>query len=461
MKASFPVNHNFYEECALSEDQLKDVFSGAKPRQIKALFDEVTEVTDDNERFKQVKIVGFRNIESNSPEEKLILRLWKKKDTTGDIRYMVQTGNYAGILYHNGCQFNITSGYGDAFLYRMLSFANDVYIDLEEQPAAEQKIPNEFNQIVAYLFGQSLEKAAFLGFPQQYITIKERSTRVKGKIDLNTYLQKEIPFSGYLTSSFRGRVFVQPIIDVLYAAVRKLNSKLPGFTSGNIRPIQQSLMQNYSGHPPTRQTIWMAISHPSLTNPTYAYFKRALIYAGIILNESHLDFDAQNQTQTSGFLFDISQLFEVYLEKLLRRNLPDWVVNAQYEVRMYDDLFFARKMIPDIVLEHNETGQIAVFDAKYKKMRGIKKDLDREDFYQIHTYIQYFHDRVMGGGLLYPISSTGTSNWYAEHLFGLAEHRKIKFIVDGVAVGPRMELAHIKLSEEQLINRMRTHLLVY
>ena len=53
--------------------------------------------------------------------------------------------------------------------------------------------------------------------------------------------------------------------------------------------------------------------------------------------------------------------------------------------------------------------EFLVFDAKYKRMKGEKNDVDRSDFFQIHTYIQYFlhtypEGRVLLGGLLYPLS---------------------------------------------------------
>ena len=71
-----------------------------------------------------------------------------------------------------------------------------------------------------------------------------------------------------------------------------------------------------------------------------------------------------------------------------------------------------------------------------------KKDVDRSDFFQIHTYIQYFQmlgKTVKAGGLLYPISKTEIDEkqlekHHATNLFGF-KSSQTPFIVDGICFG--------------------------
>ena len=69
-------------------------------------------------------------------------------------------------------------------------------------------------------------------------------------------------------------------------------------------------------------------------------------------------------------------------------------------------------------------------------MNGRKEDVDRTDFFQIHSYIQYYasleSSEVILGGLLYPLDSPSDKHdWFSETLFG-SSHCKTRFIVDGI-----------------------------
>ena len=85
--------------------------------------------------------------------------------------------------------------------------------------------------------------------------------------------------------------------------------------------------------------------------------------------------------------------------------------------------------------------EFLVFDAKYKRMKGEKNDVDRSDFFQIHTYIQYFlhtypEGRVLLGGLLYPLSledwKENRALYTPSSMFGSFGRVDTKFIVDGI-----------------------------
>jgi len=55
---------------------------------------------------------------------------------------------------------------------------------------------------------------------------------------------------------------------------------------------------------------------------------------------------------------------------------------------VYPQSAFARHLIPDIVMRKEDF--IWIWEAKYKSMTFKRTDLDREDFYQIHSYMSYF-----------------------------------------------------------------------
>ncbi|MFT6987039.1 MAG: 5-methylcytosine-specific restriction enzyme subunit McrC, partial [Psychromonas sp.] len=291
--------------------------------------------------------------------------------------------------------------------------------------------------------------------PKVYQNTSEHSHKVRGKIDLNAYLRKSIPFSGKLTSTLREQAYVQEIVDVLFLACTILERNFGKEVHRKVLGTLQLLKQHYSGNYPSHKVIEETKSHVSLQNPVFSGFKRVIEYAQIIIKDRDLLSSNINKSlKTQGYLFDISQLFEVYLQKMLSRYFVDWYVTGQEELTVYSNQFYRRKMFPDLVLKHKETGKVIVFDAKFKTMNFTKKDLDREDFYQIHSYIQYYSPNLIFGGLIYPLSKEHDGNLsYAKSLFE-NEANDAGFIVDGIYVNENMPEQKIIGSEQRFLARL-------
>lgn len=460
MRINVPTNHNYYEEDTLTEIQLKEKFGVRTVKDtenIKSnLFASTFEFTSKNTALQQVQIFGFKNNRNKLEEDmQLIIKLYAKEHPTDGRKYVIQTGLFAGVLYHKGCQFNITTPYGEVFLKRMLNFVNDIYIDNQEAKASKSTETNEFQNIIAYLFVQALEKASVLGLPKIYQTQTQRSHKVRGKIDVNAYLKHDFPFQGKLTTTYREQVYIQEIVDVLYLSCKKLEQSFGIEIHRKIHGIYQLLKQNYSGVYAQQTTLEKAKKHSVLQNPMFGAFKNVLAYAEIILKDQSLEtLNKKDSLATTGYLFDISQLFEVYLEKLLSRHFTDWYVTGQEELHVYSNLFYGRRMFPDLVMKHKETNEIIVFDAKFKKMRTIKKDVDRNDFYQIHSYIQYYQPNVLFGGLLFPLSQNiDTIKAHSKSLFG-NENNTHSFVIDGVFIQKGMSMQDITMRENEFLFRI-------
>lgn len=460
MKIQVPTNFNYYEEKPLrSDDDLKQAFGLSTNRELKRLkndiFGATYELTTKNKSLEQIEIFGFKNERNKlDEEEQLILKLYAKDNEQRE--YIVQTGLFAGVVYHKDCQFNITTNYGDTFLRRMLNYVNDIYVDTKEITAQKKEDTNEFKQILAYLFIHSLERVSSMGLPQRYELRSKRSTKVRGKININEYIRRDMPFQGKITTSIREREYIQEIIDVLYHACKKLERNFSNEIHSKIHGTYQLLKEHVSRIFPSNAVVRRAKNHTVLLNPMYSGFKKTLEYAEIILN--NLDLESSNDSDklhTHGYLFDISQLFEVYLEKILSNNFPDWIVSGQEELIVYETTFFKRRMYPDLVIRNKYSGQILVFDAKFKKMRLLKDDLDRSDFYQIHSYMQYYQPQTLIGGLIYPLSNeVKESKMHSESLFD-ADKSNVKFVVEGIFVNDTMDIHSIIESEKNFISRIK------
>lgn len=469
MKASFPTNHNFYCEKPLKNDsEIIKAFNAKKNQAdtVKQLFNNFT-LTSKSESLKQLPIYRFKPHKNQlaDNEEQLILRLYSRENNSSEREYFVETGLFAGVVYHDGCQFNITCRGGDAFLHRMLRVLNDVYVDTQETSAENRKAPNAFQHIIAYLFVHSLERAATLGLPHLYQKTTQRSHKVRGNVDINAYFRNDMPFMGKLTTTFREQRAVQSITDVLFLVCEHIKKTFGVKTLQPIANLYQTLKSDYSGAYPTQATIREAKNHRVLTNPMYAAFRTTLEYAEIILNNWDLQAKKHAKQATYGYLFDISQLFEVYLEKLLKSHFTNWTVTGQAQLNVYAGRFFNRNMYPDIVMRHNETDEVIVFDAKFKQMTYDYQDLDRTDFYQIHSYMSYYGENLLIGGLLYPLSiepeeiapKEKTHKAYSDSLFGLGQQNSA-FLVEGISLLENISEEEILENENAFLTRLATYI---
>ena len=94
-------------------------------------------------------------------------------------------------------------------------------------------------------------------------------------------------------------------------------------------------------------------------------------------------------------------------------------------------------------------------------MNGVYWDVDRSDFFQIHTYIQHFlnHKEVKSGGLLYPISDkqVNFANYSSPYLMN-ETGVKLNFIIDGMELKEKEEIDNNRQFETEFISRIIKHI---
>ena len=369
-------------------------------------------------------------------EDDLIISI--KKDGEN---YLAQTGNYVGKFKWEGLEIDIKSRFSNTFLERMLNFANDIFLD--DVSITDNKIDKDFDiskYIIYYMFVQNLEKAFLLGLPKAYKSIEHHEMKLKGKIDINKFIKYDIPFQGKISSVSREQKEIQEIIDVLYKAVKIIDKNNKAFLK-NISHIKTHLKQYKSNNYVSNETINRALKSKALQNPIFAPYKKVLEYARFIINGNNIEKNDGTQ-QTFGFIINVAELFEIYITKLLQKEFSDWYVESpKIELYSTPQMFYQRKIIPDIVMK--KASDVLVFDTKYKKMtmQGKNKngagDVDRNDFFQINTYMSYYQNHpdkynVKIGGLLYPIEKSFKENKDICHSQTWFGNLNSKFIVDGI-----------------------------
>ncbi|MCT7625045.1 McrC family protein [Aliarcobacter butzleri] len=398
-------------------------------------------------------------------EDDLIISIKKSNDGN----YLAQTGNYVGKFVWNGLEIDIKSRFSNTFLERMLNFANDIFLD--DVSITGNKVDKDLDiskYIIYYMFVQNLEKAFLLGLPKAYKSIEHHEMKLKGKIDINRFIKYDIPFQGKISSVSREQKEIQEIIDVLYKAIKIIDKNK--FNTKNISHIKTHLKQYKSNNYVSNETINKSLKSKALQNPIFTPYKKVLEYARFIINGNNIEEKNAGDTKTHGFIINIAELFEIYVTKLLQKEFSEWKVESP-KIELYSNQFFARKIIPDIVM--TKDNDVMIFDTKYKKMlmRGKNQDgagdVDRTDFFQINTYMSYYQNNpnqynLKIGGLLYPIEKSFIESkniCHSETWFG---NPNTKFVIDGIDLSNLEEakegenkFAPILKREQKFINGIR------
>ena len=390
--------------------------------------------------------------ESKEKEDELIISTRMQDDGL-----YVQTGNFIGSFSHNGIDIEISSRFSNKFLERMLNFANNIYVDDVSLGKSIDAKKNLSKIVIYYLFIQTLERAFLLGLPKEYKDKSYHEAKVMGKVDMAKFIKKDVPFAGKISSTNRERQDIGNIVLVLHKALKIVQKE----SKELIKPVINTLSylnETRESRLVTPNVINNALNSRALYNPIYAPYKKILEYAKLIIENEDTG-TKSNGKQNLGFLVDVAELFEIYIRKLLQKEFKDWSVTSP-KIELYKDKFFARTIIPDIVMSSGD--KVLVFDTKYKRMniRGKDQyglgDVDRNDFFQINTYMSYYQNqgkKVIAGGLLYPMDKFSRDRCHSHSWF---ENLNTKFIVDGIELtnlnGPSIE--EIKIKENEFISRI-------
>jgi len=467
---------NFISENFIFENKVKIIndnyyFKYSKANDIQ----DINITFGDYKKNSNNQVFNFSDNEGNEKDLVLSISSYQKENRTF---YFCRTGNYIGTFTYQNRQIDIQSRLSNTFLKRMLNFTNDVYLDDVDISGEIAKKENfDYSKfIIFYMFVQKIEKAFLLGLPKSYVTIRHHEMKLKGRIDINRFIKHDIPFKGKISSVSREQKESQEIIDVLYRAISIIEKEMPSFLK-NILHIKTHLKQYRSKHYVSKNTIQKALRAKALQNPIFSPYKKIIEYAQLIINNRNIKQKKDARNTSKGFLIDVSELFELYLVKLLRWKMPEWNVEHEPEIPLYENQFYSRGIRPDIVLTRDH--QVMVFDAKYKRMMFAKGggdggygDLDRSDFFQIHTYMSYYQNQkdtaLIAGGLLYPMDGEfKDKNCHSDHWLG---NEETKFVVDGIDLSSiecgitdmmseeeknKKRMENILLAENTFIARMR------
>jgi len=364
-------------------------------------------------------------------------------------------------LFFEGEKYRITikPRFGQKLLFRMLEEIFNIRITSSaSQSGRNQEWRHYIKRIIAFIWLQKLSNANLHGMPKVNQKTEYCGTKILGKLDIRKTLKPLYTYDK-LFSVYREKNIDRTIAQIIFEAYQILKNDFEidkiTIPDSALEAINQISGFKFKGKYITEYD-YRNIRYKDI----FLSWKPVVDLSWDIIKRRQLSLKQEAGRNGLGFFIDMAEVWESYLRAILRKKLAPmgWYYRSEKQVA-YKGLFFQRELIPDLVFQNGN--RVAVWDAKYKRMRGNPIDIDRSDFFQIHSYIQQFlnHREVKSGGLLYPISDSNAdfTKYKSPYLMN-EEGAKLNFIIDGIELKEEEETETILRLEDDFLDRIINHL---
>lgn len=364
---------------------------------------------------------------------------FKIEDGSFSYQRVWQAGRYVGTTQIDGYTIIIEPRFGNGWLEYLLA---DVF-HFRLTKSGNERDKSNWNELMRRIFWHlwvnKFTVANQYGLPRKTAKRIHQGIQIRGHLNARKSI---LPFfiKRQVVSEYREKEVDDAICRIVYKAYSILAQRdmRKSAVPSQIQESLNDLYSLYQGHPiSVSPRDYHDISYKSI----YLSWKPLVDFSWQIIQQDSLCKHKNVKGESFSLFLDMAEIWEAFLRKKLGEGLEGWRVWSaeECEQKVYGNTFFGRIIIPDIVLQrvgNDGKDEFLVFDAKYKQMRGNKDDVDRSDFFQIHTYIQYVQHHlgnVVLGGLLYPLSIDANENrFHSVKLYGCNGKENIPFIVDGV-----------------------------
>ncbi len=372
---------------------------------------------------------------------------------------------------HNGNNYklSIQPRFGELFLFRMFEEIYNIKLSHSANKFSKTNdIQFLIRKVISFIWVQLLANANKHGIPKNNAIRTYQGTKIKGKIDVNKTILS-LAKSNLITSTYKEKAIDSSIASIILKAYKILMSDY-GLDSINLPDNTKDALNDLFNEEKSIRNITNHEYKTIVYKDIYVTFKPLVDFSWDIIQKKNILNQDKSNTTNKGFSFfiDMAEIWELYLKSLLKKKLQlkGWKqIDANHKV--YQDKFYARSIIPDIVFIKDDKS--VVWDAKYKRMYFFNNELDRSDFFQIHTYANYYsqNNQLISTGLLYPIILKTDSNKlllnYSKGLFGNTASNT-EFIVDGIdisflndnSLGIEEKVVIMKMKESEFIERITT-----
>lgn len=303
---------------------------------------------------------------------------------------ILTTGNIMGFIGVNESEITIQSRFAknnkDYFLHYMLQKVFSINLfDLKHGMNNESIF-----DFLLYLFPFYLKKALRQGLYKEYHKQEYNDSNVKGTIDFNRHMSRNIPFIGNVAYRVREHSYDNKITQLIRHTIEFI--KKHKFAQGILNldsETQNCVNEIIQVTPRYEYRERIAIINKNLkpfSHPYFFEYKELKKICMQILKYEGLKY-GKEKDKVYGLLFDGAWLWEEYLNTFLTNNGFKHPKNKTSEGAIYLFSNSKGKRFPDFWKEN------FILDAKYKR---LVKNVDRNDMNQIISYM-YVKQAQIGG----------------------------------------------------------------
>ena len=364
----------------------KEDFIAEYPKLSQALLDRILDNLS-----REDNIFIFPNDLTHTPD------LDKDQKIFETVNQEIKTGNVIGFLGYGQERLTISSRFSDEsndhFLHYLLQKVLHINLtSLDVGLSPEDKL----YQLLIYLFPKYLQAALRKGLYKEYQRFFHNDSHVKGVLDVENHLKKNLPFMGNIAYTTREFTYDNPLMQLIRHTIEYI--KNPKSFGALLDSNRETIAEIIRVTPSYKLANRAKIIRMNKTKPIrHAYFReyRKLqeLCLMILSREKHgLGPQAQ---RVHGILFDVAWLWEEYVYTLL----PKGFVHPRNKDKTDGISVFSvgkRKVYPDFYDRERKI----VLDAKYKKLEFTEKGINREDLFQLISYSYIL--KAEKAGLIFP-----------------------------------------------------------
>ena len=369
-------------------------------------------------------------------------------------------GRFVGeaIFKYRDADFKITikPRFGEKVLFRMLEEIFNIRITTSaSQHTKNLDWQHYIKRIIAFIWLQKLANANLHGLPKVHINREHKGRTIRGRLNVRKSI-KSFHQTNEIISVHREKQIDLTIAQIIYQAYHIVRTD---FEIGkiNIPESAQQAINKVKDSVQSKEHVSDSDYKNIRYKKVYIRWKPLVDLSWDIIKRKQLSLKQDKAKNGFGFFIDMAELWEQYLRSILKKQLfpLGWLYKNDKEIA-YKGYFYQRTLIPDLVFQ--KENYVAVWDAKYKRMLGRHIDVDRSDFFQIHTYILNYlnHKKVKAGGLLYPISTSPNFESYKSPFLINEEGIKLNFHIDGIELTEASEAVYPQKQEAEFLRRILT-----
>ena len=310
------------------------------------------------------------------------------------------TGNIVGFFGVKDIKVKIQSrfdkGRDDYFLHYMLEKILSLNLfDLNHNQDEE----NIFDFLM-YMFPHFLNAALRQGLYREYQKQEHNDSRVRGNINVNQFIRKDIPFCGRVAYTVRNYSYDNTMTELIrhtieYMKTRKNGRDILSMDTDTISGVR-SVVEMTPNYDRNRRSAVIQQNLRPKVHPYYTEYQPLRILCLQILRMEEMKY-GEDEDEIHGILFDAAWLWEEYLFKVILKDCGfTHPRNRDHEGCIY---LFRHSTRYERYPDYRKPNFI--LDAKYK--RQDKNGIDRDDMHQIISYMHVESAEI--GGFIHPVES--------------------------------------------------------